>query len=248
MAVNSSLTGWNVLVTRPEQQAKNLCDLLWQSGGQAIVFPTLKIVPANAARAAINLAEFDVIIFVSRNSVTYFADEVKEKSLPSTLLVSVGKGSAESMRLHGLRVDVQPDQSIGSEGLLLMPELANMSGKKVLIVRGKGGRELLANTLVQRGAEVEYIEVYERTLTSPSHEQCQHALAANCIVCTSVVGVENLSLLLPEGLKILLDKPMLVMSERIKNHAVSLGFKHVVVTDTSSDNAVIEQLTKMDIE
>jgi hypothetical protein len=41
---------------------------------------------------------------------------------------------------------------------------------------------------------------------------------------------------------------MLVMSERIKDYAVSLGFQRVMVTDTSSDYAVIEQLTKMDIE
>ncbi len=248
MAVNSSLSGWNVLVTRPEQQAKNLCDLLSQSGGRAVVFPTIVIVPINDDRVTINLSDFDVIIFVSRNSVAYLADEVKKKALPSTLLASVGNGSAESMRSHDLRVDIQPDQSIGSEGLLLVPELANMSGKKVLIVRGKGGRELLANTLIQRGAEVEYIEVYERILPSPSNQQCEQALTANCIVCTSVVGVKNLSILLREGLKILLDKPMLVMSERIKNYATSLGFQHVVVTDTSSDNAVIEQLTKMDIE
>ena len=202
MAASSSLLGWNVLVTRPEQQSKKLCRLLAQSGAEAITFPTIEIVPTDDDKAVLNLSEFDVIIFVSRNSVSYFADEVKKNSLSSTLLVSVGEGSTESMRSHELRVDLQPDRSIGSEGLLLMPELADVLGKKVLIVRGKGERELLANTLAQRGADVQYIEVYERTLPSPSREQCEKALTANCIVCTSVVGVKNLSLFLNDILKV----------------------------------------------
>ena len=246
MVANSTLDGWNVLVTRPEQQAQKLRELLVSAGGNAIVFPTIEVVPIEFDD--VDLLQYDVIIFVSRNAVSYFADRITQSVAESTLLVSVGKGSADSMRLHGVRVDLQPDRSVGSEGLLMMPELVEMSGKRVLIVRGKGGRELLADTLVQRGAEVRYIEVYERTLPSPNIEQCERALTANCVVCTSVEGVKNLGLLLQDSLKALLDKPMFVMSERIKNYAVSLGFENVLVTNTSSDNAVIEQLTKMDIE
>jgi uroporphyrinogen-III synthase len=246
MAANSSLAAWNVLVTRPEEQAQQLCNLISQAGGQAIAFPAIEIVPIPIVD--MKIVGQDIIIFVSRNAVAYFADKIRDSVSESVLLVSVGAGSAESMRAHDLRVDIQPEQSIGSEGLLMMPEFADMTGKKVLIVRGKGGRELLADTLVQRGAEVQYIEVYERVLPSPTVQQCEQALMANCVVCTSVAGVHNLSLLLQKSLKILLDKPMLVMSERIKDYAVSLGFQRVMVTDTSSDYAVIEQLTKMDIE
>lgn len=246
MAANSSLAGWNVLVTRPEEQAQQLCDLISQAGGQAIAFPAIEIVPIPIAD--MKIVGQDIIVFVSRNAVAYFADKIRDSVSESVLLVSVGAGSAESMRAHGLRVDIQPEQSIGSEGLLMMAEFAEMAGKKVLIVRGKGGRELLADTLVQRGAEVQYIEVYERALPSPTVQQCEQALKANCVVCTSVAGVHNLSLLLQKSLKMLLDKPMLVMSERIKDYAVSLGFQQVIVTDTSSDYAVIEQLTKMGTE
>jgi len=247
MEANSALAGWKVLVTRPAGQAHTISDLVSQAGGEVIAFPTIEIKPLDEVNA-VNLAEQDIIIFVSRNAVSYFADRITDDIAETTLLVSVGKGSAESMRSHGLRVDIQPDRSIGSEGLLMMPEFADMTSKKVLIIRGKGGRELLADTLVQRGAKVQYIEVYERALPSPSIEQCQQALTANSIVCTSVEGVRNLTVLLQKSITLLVDKPMLVMSDRIKDYAVSLGFQHVIVTDTSSDNAVIKQLTKMEIE
>lgn len=247
MAANTPLKGFKVLVTRPKQQAKDLCDLIVQAGGEPIAFPVIDIMPIDQKQwSEVMLTELDMIIFVSRNAVTNFVSGIKQPLPDAVQLVSVGDGSAASMRSHGLRVDIQPEQSIGSEGLLLMPELESMAGKKVLIVRGKGGRELLANTLEQRGAHVHYVEVYQRTLPTPSALQCQQALTADFLVCTSVAGVKNLTVLLQKGLKSLLDKPMLVISERIKDYAVSLGFEHVLVTKDTNDNAVIEQLIKME--
>jgi len=246
MVVNSLLAGSKVLVTRPEQQAKPLCDLIVKAGGQAIAFPAIEIVPIPTSNwAEIALAEQDMIIFVSRNAVSYFIEALTEPLPNQILLASVGAGSAASMHDHGLRVDIQPEKSIGSEGLLLMPEFDNMVDKKILIVRGKGGRELLADTLTQRGGIVQYLEVYERVLPSPSVVQCEQALTADYIVCTSVAGVKNLSVLLQKGLKKIVDKPMLVMSERIKAYAASVGFQNIIVTDTSSDKAVVELLTKL---
>ena len=246
MVVNSLLAGSKVLVTRPEQQAKPLCDLIVKAGGQAIAFPAIEIVPIPTSNwAEIALAEQDMIIFVSRNAVSYFIEALTEPLPNQILLASVGAGSAASMHHHGLRVDIQPEKSIGSEGLLLMPEFDNMVDKKILIVRGKGGRELLADTLTQRGGIVQYLEVYERVLPSPSVAQCEQALTADYIVCTSVAGVKNLSVLLQKGLKKIVDKPMLVMSERIKAYAASVGFQNIIVTDTSSDKAVVELLTKL---
>jgi len=248
MVASSSLNGLKVLVTRPQQQAKKLGDMIMVSGGQPIAFPVIEIVPVDVKMwPEINLSEQDMIIFVSRNAVANFVSALTEPLAEQIQLISVGAGSAESMRAHGLRVDVQPAQSIGSEGLLVMSEFDDMMGKKVLIIRGNGGRELLADTLVQRGASVMYLEVYDRALPKPSKEQCQEALTAECIICTSVEGVKNLSKLLQKGLKTLVDKPMLVVSERIKVYAESLGFQHIVVTSSVSDDAVLEQLIKLEI-
>lgn len=247
MVVKSSLDGLKVLVTRPEQQAKNLCKLIEQAGGEPIAFPVIKIVAIEREKwAEIDLAQQDMIIFISRNAVTQFTCDENQVLSKSTKLVSIGSGSAESMRKQGLHIDLQPEQGLGSEGLLVLPELENVAGKKIVIVRGKGGRELLAESLKQRGAEVSYLEVYKRELPSPSLLQCEQALATDYLVCTSVAGVKNLTLLLQKGLKNILDKPMLVISERVKKSAVSLGFTRVSVINKAGDNAVIKQLIKME--
>jgi len=248
MVDNASLNGLKVLVTRPQQQAKKLCDMIVALGGQAITFPVIEIVPTDVQTwPQFDLAKQDMLIFVSRNAVSNFVETLAVPLAEHIQLVSVGAGSAASMLSHGLRVDIQPSQSIGSECLLLMPEFDDMTGKEVLIIRGKGGRELLADTLVERGATVRYLEVYERALPTVSTEQCEQALTAECVVCTSVEGVNNLSKLLQKGLKTLLDKPMLVVSERIKNYAQTLGFQRIIVTSNVSDSAVLEQLINMEI-
>ena len=247
MVAKPSLNGLKVLVTRPKEQAQHLCDLISQGGGEVIAFPSIEIVGIDDKQwSQFELDAVDMIIFVSRNAVSGFINGFKQ-SIPGRIqLVSVGAGSAQSMQDHGLCIDLQPEQSIGSEGLLLMPDLAVMSGKRVLIVRGQGGRELLADTLRQRGAIVSYLEVYQRILPSPTEAACQLALEAEAIICTSVAGVKNLALLLQKGLKKIHDKPMLVVSERIKKTAVSLGFKQVWVTESASDTDVVKLLTKME--
>jgi len=238
-----------VLVTRPKKQAENLCDLIRKSGGEAIAFPVIEIMPFEQAQSGIvTLQGIDMIIFISQNAVDYFMKGVNEKIPHGTLMISIGEASSRSMRSHHLRVDLQPHTSIGSEGLLLLPELQNMKGKKVLIVRGQGGRELLAETLRQRGADVDYLNVYQRGLPSPSSAQCQQAIKADCLVCTSVVSVKNLMVLLEKDLKSIVDKPMLVLSDRIKVYALSAGFSSVMVTKSTRDEAFIDELNNMDAQ
>ena len=202
MTAKLSLKGLKVLVTRPKDQAQHLCELITQLDGKAIAFPVIEIVESDEKKwPRLNLDTVDMIIFVSRNAVSGFINGFKLPIPDRIQLVSIGAGSAQSMQEHGLHVDIQPEQSIGSEGLLLMPDLTVMSGKRVLIVRGQGGRELLADTLRQRGAIVSYLEVYQRILPSPTETACQLALEAEAIICTSVAGVKNLALLLQKGLK-----------------------------------------------
>jgi len=172
MVAKPSLDGLRVLITRPQQQAKDLCEMVEDAGGIAIPFPVINIKPiATQNWSNIALAEQDMIIFVSRNAVTFFIAGI-EGDLPVNIqLVAVGAATATSMSEHGLRVDIQPPEPAGSESLLAMPALNNVKDKKVLIVRGQGGRELLADTLTTRGAKISYIEIYQRSLSTPSNAQ-----------------------------------------------------------------------------
>ena len=247
MAVDLPLAGVSVLVTRPQQQAQTLSDLIVEQGGTVIRFPVITINNiATRLWADIELIDAAMIIFVSRNAVNHFMAGLSAKLSTQTKLIAVGKGTAEALKKQGLSVDVQPAQGIGSDALLAMPELEQVSGKKIVIVRGKGGRELLADTLTARGANISYIEVYERCITSPSREQCNAALRADKIVCTSVAGVTNLMQLLKNDVETVLLTPLLVLSDRIKQHALSLGFKQVEVSADASDQAIMLRLMEME--
>lgn len=242
-----ALAGQRILVTRPEAQAGALAELIRENDGEPILFPVIRIESGinQSALQALDLTRFDWLIFVSRNAVEGF--QSAEHTLPPTLrLAAVGDGTAAAMRGAGLRVDCQPDISNGSEGLLQMPVMQNLTGQQVLIVRGDGGRELLADTLSARGATINYIEVYRRALAMHDRSSCIAAMHADKLVCTSVAGVDNLCRILTEFKADLLCKPMVVVSERIKQHARSVGFRWVEVSRSASDDAVLQTLIDMD--
>jgi uroporphyrinogen-III synthase len=82
---------------------------------------------------------------------------------PNLRIATVGQGSAKALRESGISNIIAPAEHFDSEGLLALPELQNVSGWRVMIFRGDGGRELLGNTLRERGATVEYVSCYQRS-------------------------------------------------------------------------------------
>lgn len=234
-------------MTRPEAQSENLACLIHQAGGEAILFPVIRIEPVTDGDwQTDNLDKVDWLIFVSRNAVECFIAG-RQFSLPDSLqLAAVGDGTAKAMREAGLRVDCQPESSTGSEGLVQMPAMQIMAGKRVVIVRGVGGRELLADTLTARGASIAYMEVYRRGLAEYNRQTCVAAMYADKLICTSVAGIDNLCRILAEFKAELFCKPLVVVSDRIKTYAQSLGFRWVEVSADASDAAVLKTLIEMD--
>lgn len=245
MVTKSLLDGLKVLVTRPEQQAAGLCESIIAGGGEAIALPVLDIVPILPwNESELRVAEQDMIIFISRNAVIHFMAGLHICLADNIELVAVGSGTAATMQQYGLRVDIQPLPPGGSESLLAIPELNEVQDKKILIVRGEGGREHLADTLLARGANIRYLEVYRRGLPSRSKMEIEHAKTADCIVITSVAGLDNLCQLI--DIDELTSKWLIVMSERIKQYALTLGFQQCVVVTDSSDAAVMQQVNQME--
>jgi uroporphyrinogen-III synthase len=161
---------------------------------------------------------------------------------------AVGEGTAQAMREYDIPVDCQPEISNGSEGLLQMPlmQADKVRGKHILIVRGNGGREHMADTLKARGANISYVEVYQRVLAKPTVTMQKQAVLADKVICTSVAGVDNLCSIFMNTWPGLLDKPLTVVSDRIKQHASARGFKTIHVSADASDNAVVDTLINMD--
>lgn len=247
MAPDKLLAGRKVLVTRPEHQAQRLAEMIADSGGQAVMFPALAITYIPATHwPPIDWSQIDWLIFVSPNAVAAFVAGYQQPLPANIKAVAVGGGTATAMQQHGLRVDLQPPESKGSESLLTVQQFVSLQGQQIVIVRAPGGRELLAETLRSRGASVSYLNAYQRVRPEPSASACQQAAQVDYLTATSVAALDNLCVLLKAYLSHIKALPLLVLSERIEQHALVSGFKQVTVTRDASDNAIMQRLTELE--
>jgi len=246
MANPNPLKDISVLVTRPQAQALPLTQLIEQAGGKSVVFPLIEIQPIPSSKwSSSDWRKVDILIFISRNAVTYFKQGYPAKLPKRQMLVAVGQGTAEAMQEQGYSVDVCPAEGGGTEDLLNCLDLNNLAHKKVAIVRGRGGRELLAESLRANGAEVRYIEVYKRQMPHPSSSQLAEARAVDIVLATSIQSVSHLIMLFAEELETFIAKPLVVISERIRQYALSQGFQQVSVSAQASDAAILQQLLEI---
>lgn len=194
--------GYGVLVTRPREQAGDLADAVRARGGEPILFPVLEIVPRARDAVAADAAALpapDITIFVSRNAVRHGI------AFAGGRLAAVGPTTAAAIREHGAEAAIVPSAGFDSESLLAEPAFDDVAGSNIRIVRGSGGREVLAAELVRRGARVDYLEAYSRV--RPVYSSAQLAELASgwragkvgAIVVLSVESLANLERLLPEG-------------------------------------------------
>ncbi len=241
--MSSHLTGLKILVTRPLHQSERLCQLIASKGGQPVQLPTIEIVAIDNNSALLecctHLDELDVIIFISANAVEKTLPILLTQcSLPSRLqVIAVGKRTAEALAIWEIAA-LCPAPPFNSEAVLAMPQLQKevISDKKIIIFRGEGGRELLAETLRQRGALVAYVEVYRRI----QPQVPQWAIKpVDIITITSREGLQNLFAML-EGQAWLRQTPLVVMSHRIFTEAQKLGISApIVVASQASDEGLL---------
>jgi uroporphyrinogen-III synthase len=225
-----SLAGRGVLVTRPRGLAQGLARRIEAAGGRAIIFPTIEIVPLPHAGP---MPRYDLVVFVSPTAVVQGARwiDAGEKVL------ALGAGTAHEIMKS--RKDVTfPASGADSEALLALPELADVAGRRVLIVRGEGGRALLGETLLLRGAKVDHAECYRRV--RPRADAAP--LLADWVDAVTVNSGEALSNLLEllgeRGRRALADTPLFVPHPRIAEQASAAGAREVLVAGAGDDEMV----------
>jgi uroporphyrinogen-III synthase len=254
------LQGVHAVVTRPAHQAQGLCERIEAEGGIAVRFPVLEIVPkidTEFLQLIARLSDYHIALFISPNAVNCALPSIKETikeatkesgGFPAQLRIgAVGKATADALRDWGCPVSILPQQRFDSEALLALPALNNVQGKNIVIFRGVGGREHLADSLRQRGARVHYAECYERRKphSDPGILQRQWAQnALDIIIVTSVQGLKNLMELAGDAAREeLLHTPLLVVSDRMTQQARQWGFKaDIVCAAKASDPQVVEAL------
>lgn len=228
-----NLHGMNILVTRPNPGGESLCQSIRAAGGQAIHFPTIEIVPVQP----INLEtdSFDWLIFISPQSVIH-----RPVFSKNTKIAAIGAGTAAMLKKFNLPVHAVPLTDWRTEGLLQLPEFQQLENKKIAIICGRGGRELLPDSLQARGANVTMVVTYERVLPKVSLSKCTELFQQpvfNTIVCTSVTGMRNLLTLAGDQICTIL---LVVVSERMRQEAKKLGFKKIGLAENASDDGIIK--------
>ena len=248
-----ALRNIHVLVTRPEDQQQNLVELIESEGGEAIRFPTIEIAPTEhqeELQATLqHLDEFNIAVFISPNAAQFVFESLSKLNLrlpDSLLLACVGKGCARAVEEKGYTLHAMPVSGIGSEGLLQHELMQLVEDKRVVIFRGNGGRELLADRLRERGARVEYCECYRRKMpdadTTPLVKQWRNG-GIQVVTITSTQALKNLqSMIGDEAVHLLQDTPLVALSERIADVASDLGCKEVLVTSDTSDLAIVDAI------
>ena len=252
----ASLCGAGILITRPSKQADKLSRLLLAAGANPIRFPVLEINPpvdADLAAAAAVIAElnhYDWAIFISANAVEW-ALKLCKQTLPSTLkLAVIGQASAMALQRHGFTPDLMPTTRFDSEALLALAPLqaAVIRGQRIVIFRGRGGRGLLGDTLRERGAEVDYAEVYQRLKPQQSPQRLIQHWQAGEVQAALVTSSESLrnfyTMLGAAGREYLLNTPLVVLSARAKTLADELAWQaEVKIAAEISDQGIVRALS-----
>lgn len=229
------LHGVGVLVTRPARQAAGLSAQLAALDAVPVVFPAIVILPpsdrAALERAHAELESYDIAIFVSANAVEYGVPAPQR--WPERLRTfAPGPGTAASLAAVGIADAVFPSDSFDSEGLLALPALSDVRGKRALIFRGGGGRELVGDVLQARGAEIAYVDCYRRAAPESGAQGLVEAMRdkrVHALTFTSSEGLDNLWRLLDgDGRALFAHLPAFVPHRRIAEHAEALGLATVV--------------------
>jgi uroporphyrinogen-III synthase len=242
------LAGKGIVVTRPAHQAQALTRLISGAGGKPLPFPVIEIRdiedPAPVLALIERLHEFNVAIFVSPNAAERGLALVKtRRAWPAKLkAAAVGAGGVKTLQRHGVTDVIAPEGRFDSEALLELPAFALVYGKRFVVFRGVGGRELISETLTERGAVVEYAECYRRV--RPDNDVAPLLRAwerneLNAIAVTSSEGLRNfLDMVGVPAREHALRTPVFVPHPRIAETASELGVRKVIVTGPGDEGLI----------
>jgi uncharacterized protein HemX/uroporphyrinogen-III synthase len=225
------LEGRGIVITRPAGQAAELASLLEAQGARVLRFPTLEIQDLPDWQLP-ELEGFDFAVFVSPSAVQKVFERMG--SWPQRpRAAAVGRGTRRELERRGATEVLAPEAGGDSEALLALGPMHEVAGKRIVIFRGEGGRQLLGETLSARGAQVVHVECYRRVRpqadSAPLLEAWQRG-EVDALAVSSAQGLDNLLEMLGDaGGSLVLRTPLFVSHERIAEGARQHAFAQVLV-------------------
>lgn len=227
-----------VLNTRGGEAGERLGQGLANAGFQVFNVPVLSIEGVDYPSPADNFCP-DAVIFISANAVVFGVNLLS--TLSQTKLFAIGKSTQTALADQGLQAAVA-NAGQDSEALLAHDFFQQVEGKIIAIVKGRGGRDYLADQLKQRGATVETFDVYQRTFPSNPDYKALAAWAAQpnkAALVYSGESLKNLQQLFENSNEVAyLTWPIVTIHPRITGIASQLGFTQVTTAGTSLENLV----------
>lgn len=245
----------NILITRPNPHGKDLVNKLLNVGKFAYHLPLIYFSPGRCLpllkKKLNSLSKGDFLIIASQHAARYAHSQLlKTKMNWPSIIKYYSIGQKTSLIMHKLSgiSSKYPCKESNSENLLQFPELiSNISGHRVLILKGNNGRELLKNTLQKRGAIVLYCECYIRKpFQYNGIEQCKKMLKLNIkiIIITTSETLKQLYYLIPQYYRInwLIKCKLIVISKRLATIAKKFGWKNIIITKSANNSSILKVL------
>lgn len=245
-----------VIITRPIKQAEGLAHAIEAIGRHTKLFPLIEIKAADDPHyidAVLgNLTQYALVIFVSPSAIDSIMPRISH--WPEAVSIGVvGEGSRLALSQYhdtvdSARVFAPADTHHGdSEGLLSVLPIAALQHKKVLIVRGQNGRDLLEKSLTQQGISVDYLSAYQRVapiFTEMRQQQLDAILKEkNDWIFTSSEALHTLMSWIDRCNKVglvaqLQHQRIIVTHPHIQATALRLGYSHVVLSGTGNKQLI----------
>jgi uroporphyrinogen-III synthase len=210
---------------------------------QAVYYPTLSFLPPENDNLLIeqisNLNQYEWLIFLSPQAVMQSLHKYFHAFQGK--VAAIGLGTVKALQNANIPVDCYPNKNWNSEGLLTLSPFQNCQNVKIALIKGEGGRQLLAKELTSRGALITEINCYRRVKPSTSLLDPD---IIDFILITSIESLQNLMKMTTDWQRAL-NKTLIVISERIQIFAKESGFKKIVLVENASDEAILTTLRKI---
>ncbi|RUL69672.1 uroporphyrinogen-III synthase [Dyella choica] len=229
----SKLAGYTVVITRPAGTGTSLAKKVRALGGTPLLLPGLSlrgVADPQHARAQWCEAQHDEVLVFSSPAAVRYALLLAPLNREHGTVIAVGQGTARALHRHGIDAQV-PASRQDSEGVLSLPPFQQPHGKRVALITAPGGRGLMQQQLVQRGAKLREVHVYRRAASrlNRRHQEAVLQLPATaCVLFSSTEALQNLKGQLPAAAwEHLCQAIAIVSSERIEEAAQRAGFQRI---------------------
>ena len=210
------LHGRRIVVTRARAQASGLATTLRGLGAEVVELPAIRIESRLASeevrKVVERIGEYSLICVTSPNGAHFLFEALEAAGLDAralggaekqqvqkgaadrtgALVAAIGPGTARALTEHGIRADIVPECFV-AEAMVEALAGVEIAGRKVLVARAAEARDVLPDSLRERGAEVDVVALYETVREQPATEAIEAAQGADYVTFTSSSTVRNLT-------------------------------------------------------